>query len=729
MDIWCPLATQLFDKIVDLFSRLISIHGDAFIGKNLTSELSSSVSETISELRKLSDGSQSSDGSDLSKIALKYEDSTIHESIYFPSFEDIKQKTFLQPYMDAMVLCNEPVSMLDSAKEVRIVATKRVSEWNKNEQTRFKDLRDTKTLSGNNIDVRWYVDTQILAVALSAFRSGTFICAPEDRGEILSSIELRILEAANQGLVEKSSEAVAQKDLEIQQRAANSVLQSILQKSFRPSSRTPSSTPFFFGLIWPLLRDEGWKLIAGDTPTNISFVPPETGGIAYRAHRQKDSLAKQREQLARETSSFGLGYIPRLTKRLLIECFKKNEAKTIPHEVSSSPSTKGVLDKFESFLLLNVEGFGDSKTVNERTKIKNIVLEIILLFNKLAPQTFEKEDEIHLSEGKQWCDVLDWRYLFKFLIIIPKILKEANLPSHQYQHTICVVQELLLFLSNNHQELFLECLQLPNEEYHSESNFSSRLPLQIKHYSPTNLNLDLGNALKNQKPEEESVETIHAEDRVDLTDFVSIVMSQTIIGRSTVEGRYPVGHPFLVCRHCLGRNGGKYFYGSYDSIATATSIIEKHILRCVEIDEKVKQEVASAKINHSEQRKNLPFGAQGAYFVRLYDRMKSMTQGYNQSEPDNNDYSIRISSHDKKSHAAKSMVVEDYSNVSRTFDSHLDVMDFVQSVEPWKSKKLLLERTSKYYDCLEYEGKLSSTKRNSLAFSSESIYSKLASRI
>jgi len=102
--------------------------------------------------------------------------------------------------------------------------------------------------------------------------------------------------------------------------------------------------------------------------------------------------------------------------------------------------------------------------------------------------------------------------------------------------------------------------------------------------------------------------------------------------------------------------------------------------------------------------------------------MKSMTQGYNQFEPDNNDYSIGISSHDKKSHAANS-------SVSRTFDSHLDVMDFVQSVEPWKSKKALLERISKYYDCLEYGGELSSTKRNSLAFSSESIYSRLASKI
>jgi hypothetical protein len=743
MDLWCPLAKRLFNKIVDLFANFSTKFGGACVGKNMTSELSCLVSEFILELRKLSSSPGSGEIKDLSKIALMYKKGTGHDSNVFPSFEDITQEYFLRPYTDAMLLCNEPVSMLNSIKEARIVAIKRNCESNKNETTRFKDLHDTKILDKNNIDVRWYVDTQILAVAQSAIRCGVSISTPEDTKEFLLNIELQIMEAVHTAMTENNGESLPLEDFKMQQCAANSILQSQVRKSFGFNNRslaTPSSMPFFYGFIWPLLRGEGWKLIAGNLPTDVSFVPPVEVGIPNRTYHPKDSLARQRSQLAREASSFGLGYIPRLTKRLLIKCFEKNETalmgrETGPDESYRSPSTKVILEEFASSLLLNVEKLDDSTNGTEKTKIKDIVTELLSLFNKLVPLTFEKEDECHLTEGKQWCDVLDCRYLFKFLIIIPNMLQKADLPTQQYLHTISVIHELLAFVSNNHQELFDECLKLPNEEYRSESKFPSRLPSQIKNFSRKDLRLDLGKPLKQEESSDKSVEIIRPKDRVGLTDFVAIVMSQTIMRKSTLEdsnrqGRYG---PCIVCRHCLGiKNGGKYFFGSYDSIATAATVIEKHVLRCAEIGNEVKQEVMNARIYHSKQRRNLPIGAQSAFFVRLYDRLQSMAQPHHESEPGTTDYSKTSSLSAEKSPlvsekriAAKFDVVGENSNISLVYNSHLDVMEHIQSAEPWKSKKPLAEMISKYYNCLDYGGKLCGMKKNGLTLSSEWLYSKL----
>mmetsp|Transcript_45175 Transcript_45175/g.51136 ORF Transcript_45175/g.51136 Transcript_45175/m.51136 type:complete len:198 (+) Transcript_45175:4988-5581(+) len=192
-------------------------------------------------------------------------------------------------------------------------------------------------------------------------------------------------------------------------------------------------------------------------------------------------------------------------------------------------------------------------------------------------------------------------------------------------------------------------------------------------------------------------------------------MSQAIIGNANVDdvnrqGRIVTGaHPYLVCRHCLGTNGGKYSYSSYESIASAASTIEKHILRCSRIDDEVKQEIITARAYHSEQIKGLPSGAQSDFFKRVYDRLQqSMILCSNESYSD---------------HLAVSDTTIKNTNV---FRSHLCVMKFLQSTEPWKSSKPLAEMVDMYYISLEYGGKMYDTNKSNHTFSSEWIYSKLA---
>ena len=738
LHVWCPLAKKLFSEIVDLFANFSTEVGGTYVGDDLLSKLYSLVSECISELMTLSQRSRNGEREGLSKIALTYRENMRHDSNFFPSFEDIKQEYFLQPYADAMILCNEPIFMMNSIKEARIVATKR-----KKETTCFKDLHDVKAHEKSNIDVLWYVDTQVLAVALSAIRCGTRINTPQDKAKNLGSIDLQIIEASHKALVETMGESFSLEDFKMRQRVVGSTLRCTAQKYSkfnRRSSAVPSSLPFFFGFVWPLLRGEGWKLIAGNVPTDVTFISPAKFGSPNPIHHHKDSVARQRSQLARQSSRVGLGYIPKLTRRLLIKSSEKNESSSVGHgKVLSGLSSKFALEGFGSSLLLNVGKNGFENNKAEQTKIQEIVTELTSLFNKLVPLTFEKEDDCHLTKGKQWCDVLDCRYLFKFLIIIPDMLQKADIPAQQYSHTICVVQELLTYLSKNHQKLFDEQLKLPNEEYHSESNFPSKLPSQIKNFSRMNLGPDLGKPFKKEESTDESVEIILPRDRAGLTDFVVTVMNQAIIGRSTVEhssrhGQYRAGHPFIVCRHCLGtRRGGKYFYGTYDSIATAVSAIEKHIVRCTEIDDEVRQKVTEAKMHHAKQRKNLPFGSQSAFFVRLFDRMEAMAQTHH--DPGSHQLSIGASSITEKLHSAskngttaKPGVGEQNSNTCQEFSSHLAVMNYIQSVEPWKSKKELKKIIAKYYDCLDYGGELRGAKKSEGTFTSEWLYSKLTSK-
>lgn len=731
MCIWCPLAKTLFSRIVDLFANFCTEFGGACVGDDLISELSSLVSESTMELKKLYQSFRSDDTEDFSKIALMYRESSHHNSNAFPSFQDIKQKYLLEPNTDAMKLCNERMTSIDSKKEARIVATKRMCESNEIQTTRFEDLNDTKIDEKNRIDIRWYIDTQVLAVALSAIRCGTSMSTLEDTTEHLRNIESQIMEAAHKCLAEAMVESLPFDDFRKEQHLAISTLGAASRRFSRLFNRrsltTPSSSPFFFGFIWPVLREGGWKMVQGSAPTDAIFLYPISlgGGAPKRVDLRKDSVARQRSQLARESSTLGLGYIPKLTKRLLIKCSEKDEnPSTGPAKVSSGPSTKTVLDKFASSLLLNIEAKQGPKNGSEQIRIKGIIIELISLFNKLVPLSLERKEEWHLTEGEQWCDVLGCRYLFKFLIILPNILQGVDIPAQQYSNTIGIVQELLTFLSNNHQSLFDKGLKLPNEEYNSESGFPSTLPSQIMNFSQTTHALDP----KKEESEKESVEAILPKDRGELTDFVHIVMSQTIIGRSTIEhtsrhGIYGTGHPYIVCRHCLGmKKGGKYFYGSYDSIATAVTAVEKHILRCTEIDDAVRRDMMEAKVHHAQQRKNLPFGSQSAFFVRLFDRMRGIQTNH---EPGRTrEFSMTASSS-----AGKESKIQSYSTL-HSLKSHQAVMRFIQDENSskstsWRSTKQLEKMIDKYYNCLEYGGKLSGTEKCDSTFCSEWLYSKL----
>jgi len=754
------MANTLFNCTVDLCVELSAEFGGLYLGKDQTDEVRSLISDCILELRTLSAlDPQNNKKKYLTKLALTYKEGYRLNSNILPSFDQIIQNLFIRPYTDAMELCNEPASSLDSIKELQIVATKDFCKSSENQITCFQNLETIKILGGTpEIDVRWYVGAQVLAVVQSAVQSAMHTVGPEDATNVLSTIESQIIEAARMALGETKVEIPVLEDFEIEKGRFHSIRQLESKEPLGATkvlSPTPSSMPLFFGFVWPHLREKGWRLVPGNSRSEISFVPPVATKVANRNHNRKDSVARQRSHYARETNNFGLGYIPKLTKRLLIQCFERNDEVLPERKTDPSPSIKAVLESFASSTLSKLEKADDSKNANERQKIEQIITQIISLFDKLVPLTFGKEDVCRLVEGKQWSDVLDCRYLFKFLIVVPSILQQANLAIREYEQSIMVVRELVKFLSEKYRRLFPAFIELPNEEYHSEPNFPSGLLFRMKEGGGMNHGgQDLDTSLKHY-PESvsdttngSSLEVIRPKDRANLTDFVVTVMSQTVLGVATSEDGHKTGQPYIVCRHCLGVNSGKYFYGSHESLAAATNAIEKHLLKCTKVDDKVRKEVIKTRAYHSKQRKNVALGAQGAFYTRLYARMQSLVHLMPHHEPeifsDGATVSASTSTFSNKEKPSLGSKVTNTATVTnnkaaavgenentdisgREFNNHLGVMDYIQSMEPWRSQKPLAETISKYYNCLDYGGKIFNTDRSPPIFSSEWLYLKLAS--
>jgi hypothetical protein len=296
------------------------------------------------------------------------------------------------------------------------------------------------------------------------------------------------------------------------------------------------------------------------------------------------------------------------------------------------------------------------------------------------------------------------------------------------------------YLVVNHGECFDDSLHMPPEDYNEESRrplfLSSRLKQRNvqaqKNVSKVMEGVDedrIGDDLK---------QIILPKDRPDLTDFIDCVMSQVIVCRATVEDmakktrRVQVGHPGLVCRHCLGRGGeGKYFFSSIESLTTAATVVEKHIAKCPHIAPEVKSRMVRCKARHPEQRKNMPQGAQGAFFGRLWERLRASraTAGAEADMYVTFSTSSGYQTGGSMDEASSDEVAAAGSSDSQVeFKSHVSLMKFLQTSAPWKDKPDLQDAIAQYYNCLDYGGRIFNTNAMPPHFSSEWLLAKIAPR-
>jgi len=195
------------------------------------------------------------------------------------------------------------------------------------------------------------------------------------------------------------------------------------------------------------------------------------------------------------------------------------------------------------------------------------------------------------------------------------------------------------------------------------------------------------------------------------------------------------GYPGFVCRHCVGGAGeGRYFFTTIESLTTASTVFEKHVLKCPSVPPAVKSAVVSAKACHPEQRKCLPNGAQQAYFNRLWDHMRaSKIEGVASNVYALESYAKKASDITTGTGAGESTGYEANAAAGAVselieFSDHVQVLDFVRKTAPWKSSNAVLEVLNQYYNCLDYGGRILYTASAPANFSAEWLLAKIAPR-
>jgi hypothetical protein len=746
---WCPLAEKLFRRIAKLFAEL-SVSFEEFSSRDEDDFLEKVCKVVLEVIEDLKQYTSIDSNVALEELVLTFKEGVSHQSNAFPSFKEVALSSYTQQYSDAMNLVGEMQIELPPRIEYQVVAA--IAQTSDPIGTRFLNLLDIR--SGTiAVDLRWYLERQVLAVVQCALQSGkaSFPLPLAKDYEALDQIESNVLEAARSAMADPH---IVFFGLESTTNYSEPVKQILLPESLdiahNRSNYQPHSSPFFLGFIWPILRASGWRLSAGESRLDVAYFPPDSGRKKTHAGRLKKELTRETSQLAKDTASLGLGYIPKLTKRLIIKCVRQEQDDhgelQAPDLFAISKRTcvanvSSALRAYEGFLQESLRSDDKVREGLLRQKAKDVVKGISSLFEEVAPLTLFAEERCNRVEGEQWSDILGCEHLMRLLILLPTILKEADLPFRDHDQTILIVRELIDFLARNHTEHFASSFHLPKEEYEDESSVLSNLAVRITKVFPPEG--DGANGTLGDLVDEESNEVILQGDRSNLTDFVAGVMSQVVIFRAKQEDlnrkgrRIPLGHPGLVCRHCLGQNGeGKYFFGSIESMTTASTVIEKHLLRCPHVPDSTRVAIVASRARHSDQRKGLKAGVQGAFFAGLFDRLRSMRISDDREGDESNllfvskpsAASFKHSAHAVLGASSTSDLDVNICDISDGFKSHLDVMDFIQSAEPWKSMDSLCEMVEKYYNCLQYGGKIYHTATMPSHFSSEWLYAKVGPR-
>ena len=485
----------------------------------------------------------------------------------------------------------------------------------------------------------------------------------------------------------------------------------------------PDTEQFFLGIVWPVLREFGWRIEVENFPSDRVFAAPRWKGdqqkLGKLAKLAKTHRDRRRQNLAREVNQIGFGAISKLTKRLFVASgglSKDNDSLGRPASGRKMLSVRKICNKF-------LESIKASATVNDSEvmeRAEEIIDQVIECFDSLAPAIQSTTIERGTASEKYGGDVF-----MQFLLVLPALLGRSEVELQEMNDSLELVHELTHFMTNNHADVFPAGMQPPPEVYMTKGKrVPSTLLARLERKRPGGVN--------NSAPDE-LTEVLWEEDAEELSDFVTNVMSQTVACRATEVDvarkfrRIHVGYPGVVCRHCLGEGGeGRYFFTTIESLTTLSTVFEKHIMKCAYVPADVKKAVVTARSKHAEQRKAYPNGAQQAYFNRLWDRLRSMKIAGTTSSS-----AVPLAKMNGVGGSAPEEPANEMSShpdEKMTFTKSLDVLDFVRTSAPWKGTKDIEEALNQYYNCLDYGGRIYQTKSMPEHFSEAWLLNKVVPR-
>jgi hypothetical protein len=501
----------------------------------------------------------------------------------------------------------------------------------------------------------------------------------------------------------------------------------------------PGSYQFFLGIVWPALRNQGWRLDAGECASEVVFFPPKTGKRKRAALAKKEGN-KKRLRLGREVDKIGWGSVKKSTQRLVVAVSPVEEQEqaedgsmAITTTAMASSTSVSVADATKQFFeWIEKDLSSDDNECIERAR--SIADALRNCFDKIAP---------YISDGAGWSVLPNTtgnpsatygaEALLLLLLVLPSLLRQSSLPLQEISDSLQIIQDLADFFTADSEKL-LDKRCRPSEEHYIDeavpmrSNLAERLRLLKPSRDSAN-----GNGEGKEGVSNVMTETVLEEDKKwpsgewRLTDFVVKVMEQVVPCRANDRDagkkfrRIHVGYPGMACRHCLGAAGeGRYFFTTLESLTTASTVLEKHVLKCPAVPPEIKSEVAAAKVTHPGQRKALVAGSQQGYFNRLWDRLRSSNiageaPNVPMSQPDK----------EEKEESNPSGGGDDTESDGLEFRDHVLLLDFVRNTSVWKNNKNIQAALSKYYSCLDYGGRIYQTPSMPKHFSSEWLLAKV----
>lgn len=482
----------------------------------------------------------------------------------------------------------------------------------------------------------------------------------------------------------------------------------------------PPTEQFFLGIVWPVLREFGWRIELEEFPNKRAFVAPRWKGdqqkLGKLAKLAKTHRDRRRQNLAREVNQIGFGALTKLTKRLFVASgglTKEGDALAKPALGRKVLTVNKICDKFIEHLESTAELDGE---VLER--VKDIVDQVVECFDSLAPS-------IQRDTGDRPSEKFGADVFMQFLLVLPALLGRSEVGLQEMNDSLELVHELTAFMSFKHMDVFPGALRPSQEVYMTKGKeVPSSLLQRLKKPSGDRANAP-----------DELTEVLWEDDMGELSDFVVNVMSQTVACRATQADvarkfrRIHVGYPGVVCRHCMGEGGeGRYFFTTIESLTTLGTVFEKHIMKCAYVPAEVRKSVVSARATHAEQRKTFPNGAQQAYFNRLWDRLRSMKIAGSTSSS-----AVPLA----MTNGTGTVPTEEVPGADLTstgmeeklsFTDFMEILDFVRTVPPWKGTREIEEALNQYYNCLDYGGRIYQTKSMPDHFSAAWLLNKVVPR-
>ena len=710
---WCSSGVELFNlssKIISRFSTLLE--------DNSSQQIVAEIQEVAFEFAKelvLQEGDATPD---LGKFLLTFDERNVTFKDSTPSQAYLFQTLVAQGYDDALALCN--ISACDvplpKTKVRQVIATAAPTgrfasetEYTKSYpvEALFRSAENAKE-GLTPVNIAWYTRFQIL-LPLHSLLSSSFLVLESEGERPFKAVVMEGVETAVAAAGVPAGSWVGES-----RRSALGGAPTVYPGNVCASEYEPHSLPLFLGLVWPSLRSLHWRLDAGDSPSDVSFLPPGQKGRRQKGDKrnrlQKSERTKVRIKAAKASGEVGLGLLPKVSKRLFVSAV---EREALDLKVVREEKIVTVADALTRFVAKVVkDGDEADETLEKRvdTVVSYIRVAFDELFSSLLSDTVREEYEA--SGEAQPSRTAGCEYLVRFLLVMPSFLSQAGLSTQLVEDTTDVMKELTSFLALNHVDLFDYKFHPPAEVYSvGERQVPAILASRLENLRSA---CDESNT-------EMMTETILPEDRPDLTDFVACVMEQIIPCRASQEDvekknrRIALGRVGLMCRHCLGARGeGRYFMMSVESITTAATVIEKHIAKCPEVPSEIKTRMVSCRKRHGDQRRNLAKGAQASYFLRLWERLRS-------SKVKDTAAALHILEMNEKEEEEE----EEAEGEGLEFESHVRLVDYLSKTLPWREKPTLVEALDRYHEGLDLGHRVHTSHIKPKEFTSELVLAQM----